>query len=103
MGCSDPGSGGVSMTTESLLIELLTEELPPKSLAKLGNAFAILIADSLKQQYLTTPDTVPTVFASPRRLAVHLTAISAQAPDQIVTLKLMPVAVGLDAQGQPTP
>lgn len=91
------------MTTESLLIELLTEELPPKSLAKLGNAFAILIADSLKQQYLTTPDTVPTVFASPRRLAVHLTAISAQAPDQIVTLKLMPVAVGLDAQGQPTP
>lgn len=91
------------MTTESLLIELLTEELPPKSLAKLGNAFATLIADSLKQQYLTTPDTVSTVFASPRRLAVHLTAISVQAPDQIVTLKLMPVAVGLDAQGQPTP
>ncbi|SEJ18400.1 glycine--tRNA ligase subunit beta [Nitrosomonas eutropha] len=91
------------MTTESLLIELLTEELPPKSLVKLGNAFATLIADSLKQQYLTTPDTVSTVFASPRRLAVHLTAISVQAPDQIVTLKLMPVAVGLDAQGQPTP
>lgn len=91
------------MTTESLLIELLTEELPPKSLAKLGNAFATLIADSLKQQYLTTPDTVSAVFASPRRLAVHLTAISVQAPDQIVTLKLMPVAVGLDAQGQPTP
>ncbi|SFU28357.1 glycyl-tRNA synthetase beta chain [Nitrosomonas eutropha] len=91
------------MTTESLLIELLTEELPPKSLAKLGNAFATLIADSLKQQYLTTPGTVPAVFASPRRLAVHLTAIPAQALDQIVTLKLMPVAVGLDAQGRPTP
>jgi len=91
------------MMTKNLLIELLTEELPPKSLEKLGNAFAASIAESLKNQNLVTTDTVFTVFASPRRLAVHLTAIPAQAPDQIATLKLMPVAVGLDAQGQPTP
>lgn len=89
--------------TENLLLELLTEELPPKSLEKLGNAFATSIAESLKNQNLSTADTVSTVFASPRRLAVHLTAILAQAPDQMVTLKLMPVVVGLDAQGQPTP
>ncbi|MCC6915711.1 glycine--tRNA ligase subunit beta [Nitrosomonas sp.] len=89
--------------TENLLIELLTEELPPKSLDKLGNAFAASIADSLKNQALSTADTVVTAFASPRRLAVHLTAVPAQAPDQTVALRLMPVAVGLDAQGQPTP
>lgn len=91
------------MMIENLLIELLTEELPPKSLDKLGNAFAAVIADSLKSQNLTTPDTILTAFASPRRLAVHLTAIPAQAPDQVVALKLMPITVGLDAQGQPTP
>ncbi len=91
------------MMTENLLIELLTEELPPKSLDKLGGAFAESIADSLKNQNLSTADTVITAFASPRRLAVHLTAVSAQAPDQTVALKLMPAAVGLDAQGQPTP
>ena len=88
---------------ENLLIELLTEELPPKSLRKLGKAFAESIAQSLQSQHLTSPDTILTSFASPRRLAVHLTAIPDQAPDQIVALKLMPVAVGLDAEGQPTP
>lgn len=53
------------MMIENLLIELLTEELPPKSLDKLGNAFAAVIADSLKSQNLTTPDTILTAFASP--------------------------------------
>nr|WP_292977631.1 glycine--tRNA ligase subunit beta [Nitrosomonas sp.] len=77
--------------TANLLIEFLTEELPPKSLEKLGNAFAASVAAGLKNQNLTTTDTVTTVFASPRRLAVHLTAVPAQAPDQVVTLKLMPV------------
>jgi len=91
------------MMIENLLIELLTEELPPKSLDKLGKAFATSIANSLQSQNLATPDTALTAFASPRRLAVYLTAITVQAPDQIVALKLMPVAVGLDAQGQPTP
>lgn len=91
------------MMTANLLIEFLTEELPPKSLEKLGNAFAASVAAGLKNQNLTTTDTVTTVFASPRRLAVHLTAVPAQAPDQVVILKLMPVTVGLDTQGQPTP
>ncbi len=87
---------------DNLLVELLTEELPPKSLDKLGNAFAASVVESLRNQHLATPDTTLTVFASPRRLALYLTAITNQAPDQAVTLKLMPVAIGLDEQGQPT-
>lgn len=90
------------MLIENLLIELLTEELPPKPLEKLGNAFAVSIVDCLKKQNLTTANTVVTVLTSPRRLAAHLTAIPTQAPDQTVILKLMPVAIGLDAQEQPT-
>jgi glycyl-tRNA synthetase beta chain len=91
------------MMTENLLIELLTEELPPRSLDELGKTFAASIADCLQNQHLTTQETAFTAFASPRRLAVHLTAILPQAPDQTVSQKLMPVSVGLDDQGQPTP
>lgn len=90
------------MLIDNLLVELLTEELPPKSLEKLGQAFATSIVDHLRKQHLTTENSATTIFASPRRLAVHVTAVAAQAPNQMVTLKLMPVTVGLDAQGQPT-
>jgi glycyl-tRNA synthetase beta chain len=91
------------MTTENLLVELLTEELPPKSLDKLGTAFASAMVDGLQNQHLTTRETRVTAFASPRRLTAHITAILPQAPDQLVTQKLMPVSVGLDDQGQATP
>lgn len=91
------------MMTENLLIELLTEELPPKSLDKLSKAFAASIAESLQRQNLTRPGTALTAFASPRRLALHMTAILPQAPDRIITQKLMPVSVGLDDHGQPAP
>lgn len=89
--------------TKNLLVELLVEELPPKSLKQLGNSFAELLATSLKAQDLLAADTQVTAYASPRRLAVHITHVSAQATDKAVTQKLMPVAVGLDAQGQATP
>lgn len=89
--------------TESLLIELLTEELPPKSLHELGQAFATSIATTLQKLQLTTTETAQTAFTSPRRLAVHLTAILLQAPERMVSLKLMPVKIGLDEQGKPTP
>lgn len=91
------------MITENLLIELLTEELPPKSLDKLGNAFASALGNSLQSQKLTTAQTVISAFASPRRLAAHITAVLPQAPDQNVTQKLMPVKVGLDEHAQATP
>nr|WP_315489401.1 glycine--tRNA ligase subunit beta [uncultured Rhodoferax sp.] len=91
------------MTTQNLLVELFVEELPPKALKKLGEAFASVLADSLKTQGLTGADAAVTHFASPRRLAVHITAVATQAADKAVSQKLMPVAVGLDASGNPTP
>jgi glycyl-tRNA synthetase beta chain len=92
-----------TMTTQNLLVELFVEELPPKALKKLGEAFSSVLADSLKSQGLATADAAVTHFASPRRLAVHLTAVAAQAADKAVSLKLMPVSVGLDAAGNATP
>ncbi|MBX3630445.1 MAG: glycine--tRNA ligase subunit beta [Nitrosomonas sp.] len=91
------------MTTKNLLVELLVEELPPKSLKQLGDSFAELIAASLLTQGLIQSDTPKKVFASPRRLAVWIAGVSGQAADKSVSQKLMPVKVGLDANGQATP
>ena len=91
------------MSTKNLLVELFVEELPPKALKKLGEAFAQLLADSLKAQGLTSRDSEVTVYASPRRLAVHVMRVLAQATDKTITQKLMPVSVGLDANGNATP
>ncbi|MDR2874769.1 MAG: glycine--tRNA ligase subunit beta [Methylobacillus sp.] len=91
------------MNMSNLLVELLVEELPPKALKKLGAAFAVGLFESLKEQGLTAQDTRVTPYATPRRLAAHITDVSAQAGDKPVSQKLMPVAVGLDADGQATP
>ncbi len=93
----------MSMNTQNLLVELFVEELPPKALKKLGLAFATGLADSLKAQGLAAADAAVTDYASPRRLAVHVAGVAAQAADKAVSQKLMPVAVGLDASGQATP
>jgi glycyl-tRNA synthetase beta chain len=90
-------------STKSLLVELFVEELPPKSLKKLGDAFAQTLFDQLKAQGLTSERSALTAYATPRRLAAHLSAVSAQAADRAVTHKLMPVSVALDAAGAPTP
>lgn len=91
------------MTTKNLLVELFVEELPPKALKKLGDAFAGVLAEQLKAQGLAASDAVVTPFASPRRLAAHVTGVAAKAADKAVSQKLMPVSVGLDASGAPTP
>ena len=91
------------MTTQNLLVELFVEELPPKALQKLGDAFSSVLLDQLKTQGLATAQSVVTAYASPRRLAAHITAVLAQASDKAVQQKLMPVTVGLDANGQATP
>ena len=91
------------MTTQNLLVELFVEELPPKALNKLGAAFSGVLAEQLKAQGLAAADAVVTAFASPRRLAAHVTAVVAQAADKAMQQKLMPVAVGLDAAGHATP
>ncbi len=87
----------------NLLVELFVEELPPKALKKLGDAFATVLGDQLKAQGLAASDATVTAFASPRRLAAHVTAVAERAADKAVSQKLMPVSVGLDASGQPTP
>ena len=93
----------MTMTTKNLLIELFVEELPPKALKKLGEAFALGLSDSLKSQGLAGTDAIVTNFASPRRLAAHVTDVATQAPDRAISQKLMPVTVGLDASGNATP
>jgi glycyl-tRNA synthetase beta chain len=91
------------MTAQNLLVELFVEELPPKALNKLGQAFASVLAEQLKAQGLAAADAQVTAFASPRRLAAHVTGVLEQAADKAVQQKLMPVAVGLDAAGNASP
>jgi glycyl-tRNA synthetase beta chain len=90
------------MSTKNLLVELFVEELPPKALKKLGDAFAGVLHDQLKAQGLTTADSVLTSFASPRRLAAHITAVAPQAADKAVSQKLMPINIGLDLSNHPS-
>ena len=90
-------------STKSLLVELFTEELPPKALKRLGESFALTLAASLKTQGLAGEHSVATPYATPRRLAAHISAVHAQAAQRTVAHKLMPVTVALDASGQPTP
>jgi len=91
------------MTTQNLLIELFVEELPPKALKKLGDAFATQLADQLRAQGLAGAESVVTAYASPRRLGAHISQVWLKAADKAVQQKLMPVSVGLDATGQATP
>ena len=91
------------MTTQNLLVELFVEELPPKALKKLGDAFAQALNQSLRFSRLILDDSQVTSFASPRRLAVHITNVEMQAPNALERQKLMPESVGLDAAGNATP
>ncbi|MYM30135.1 glycine--tRNA ligase subunit beta [Duganella sp. CY15W] len=89
--------------TQTLLIELLTEELPPKALAKLGKAFADGIVNGLKSRDFLEADSVATAYATPRRLAVTITKVRAVSPDKSIREKVLPVSVALDANGNGTP
>jgi glycyl-tRNA synthetase beta chain len=93
------------MSKQNLLIELFVEELPPKSLKNLGAAFADGIFNSLeKAQLVLRAEVAGTkAFASPRRLAVFIPNVLLNAIDRPISQKLMPVSVGLDANGQATP
>lgn len=87
----------------NLLVELQTEELPPKALEKLSVAFAEGVESYLRTHGFLTADSVKTVFGAPRRLAVHLTDVLAKSPDEAFTQKLVPVRVGIAADGTATP
>jgi glycyl-tRNA synthetase beta chain len=86
-----------------LLVELFVEELPPKALRRLGESFSTLIAGRLREQGLVAAEARVTPFASPRRLAVRIEGVLAQAPEQEVLRKVMPVSIARDAAGQATP
>jgi len=88
------------MTT--LLIELFTEELPPKALAKLGRAFADELHKGLTARGLASAQSAATVYATPRRLAATVTEVSEKGSDSKVEKKLMPAKVAFDAAGAPS-
>jgi len=92
-----------SSSSATLLIEVFTEELPPKSLRKLGDAFAAAISTSIQAAGLSTSESIITSFASPRRLAVQITHVLSKAADFPVREKVLPVSVAFDANGKPTP
>ena len=87
----------------SLLVELQTEELPPKALKKLSEAFAQNLTKSLASQHFLADGSQTTVYGSPRRLAALVTNVLAKSPDEAFKQKLVPVKVGLDAEGNATP
>ena len=91
------------MTTATLLVELLTEELPPKSLARLGEALRKALTDDLAQDGFLAADSQSCVFATPRRLAVQATQVLAQSPDKALEMQGPSLKVGLDKDGKPTP
>ena len=93
----------MSTSTKSLLVELLVEELPPKSLKKIGDSFAEVLASNLKLHGLAASDAVVTAYASPRRIAAHITNVAKRSADKSTSQKLMPESVGLDINNQPTP
>jgi glycyl-tRNA synthetase beta chain len=87
---------------ETILIELRSEELPPKSLKSLSEAFAEAVFSALKAQEFAAPDSVCTAYATPRRLALTITGIAARQPDRVLEKKGPGVAGALDAAGKPT-
>jgi len=89
--------------SQPLLVELLTEELPPKALPKLSAAFSTHIQTTLASLHLLEDNAITTPYATPRRLAVSISAVKAQAQDQQFTERLMPTKIGLTADGQMSP
>ncbi|MFM0230888.1 glycine--tRNA ligase subunit beta [Paraburkholderia sediminicola] len=86
----------------TLLVELLTEELPPKALARLGDAFAEGVAQRLAARDLVEGELSFERYATPRRLAVTIRNVRSVAPEKHVREKVLPVSVALDKDGQPT-
>jgi glycyl-tRNA synthetase beta chain len=86
----------------SLLVELLTEELPPKALRRLSESFAAALAENLGKDDFLGAGSAAHAFATPRRLAVLITHVRERAPDKPVEASGPSVRVGLDAAGNPT-
>ncbi|KFI06257.1 glycine--tRNA ligase subunit beta [Massilia sp. BSC265] len=87
---------------QTLLVEIQTEELPPKALVKLGAAFANGIANGLKARDFLEADSIATAHATPRRLAVTISNVRGTSPDKSIREKVLPVSVALDKDGNPS-
>ncbi len=87
---------------DTILIELRTEELPPKSLKHLSEAFAEAVFAALRAGGFASSDSVCTAYATPRRLALTITGVADRQPDRVVEKKGPAVAGALDTTGQPT-
>jgi len=83
----------------TLLVELFTEELPPKALERLGESFASAVAGALAKRKLVGAGGGHEAWATPRRLGVSLEKVLAKAPDEDVETKLLPATVGIGPDG----
>ena len=89
------------MNLDNLLIEFVTEELPPNSLKELGEQFGQLISQGLQEQnFIENADT--RVYATPRRLGVKILNVAEKSKDEKKLIKLMPTKVGFDENNKPT-
>ncbi|NJM33268.1 MAG: glycine--tRNA ligase subunit beta, partial [Limnobacter sp.] len=86
----------------TLLVELFTEELPPKVLKQLGQAFADLLTEHLKQAGHLSGAAKPACLPAQGRLACTISDVLARSPDKPEKTRLLPVKIGLDASGKPT-
>jgi glycyl-tRNA synthetase beta chain len=92
------------MSTKNLLVELFVEELPPKALKNLGEVFASEMYKDLEANDFLEASSAYTAYASPRRLAVHITDVrSVSVPRPRPAKTLMPAAIGFAPDGKPTP
>ena len=90
------------MSTETLLVEVRTEELPPKALARMSRAFSEGLRTELARDGLLSPSSTVSAFATPRRLAVQVTGVMSVAEDKPLEVQGPSVKAGLDAEGLPT-
>ncbi len=88
------------MSAHDFLVELGTEELPPKALKSLGEAFLAGVEKGLKAAGLSYQSA--RYYAAPRRLAVHVDELASQQPDRTVNLDGPPVQAAFDKDGNPT-
>ena len=87
---------------KSLLIELGTEELPPRALDELSAAFLRGIVDGLATRGVSAGLDQAMAYASPRRLAAFIPAVAPAQPEQAIERRGPAVAAALDAEGQPS-
>jgi glycyl-tRNA synthetase beta chain len=87
---------------KSLLVELGTEELPPKALDELSAAFLRGVCDGLAKRGIAADLDQASAYASPRRLAAHVPGVANAQPEQAIERRGPALAAALDAAGQPS-